>query len=156
MPIVKKSIVLKTFGGVIREEAIANAILTPGHLVELLSTGKIQKHGTAGGSAVERAFAVEDELQGKTIRDNYAANSRVQYNIFRSGDNVLAILADGENVVVGDKLESAGAGTLRKVVADTSAGTIKVQSVIAVALEAVDMSGSSGVDPSGRIAVRII
>lgn len=152
----KKTIALKHYGAVVRAEAIANAALTPGHLVELMSTGKVRKHATAGGSAVEKAFAVEDELQGKEIGDAYAINTLVQYDIFRPGDEVYARLANGENVAIGDKLESAGTGELRKVDADTSAGSIAVQSVVGVALEAVDMSGSSAVDPSGLIRIRVL
>jgi len=63
------------------------------------------------------------------------------------------ILYDGENVVIGDYLESNGDGTL-----------IKLGSGVAlfVALEALDLSGSSGAETSGelgynkRIAVRAL
>lgn len=150
----RKTIALKGAG--VRSEALANAGITPGMLVELLSTGKIQKHGTAGGSGVEKAFALEDELQGKEITDAYTTNTLVQYAIFSPGDVVNALLADGENAAIGSKLESNGDGKLRVVDADTSAGTIKVQSIVGVALEAVDMTGSAGEDPTGRIAVRIL
>ena len=148
------TITLKGHG--IRNEAIANAAITPGHLVELMSTGKVRVHATAGGAGVERAFAIEDDLQGNDIADAYATGAIVQYNIFRPGDEVYALLANGETAVIGSKLESAGDGTLRVVDADTSAGTIAIQSQVAVALEAVDMSDSSAADPSGRIKVRIM
>ena len=151
----KKTIQLK--GNGIRNEALANTSgILPGHLIELMSTGKIRVHATAGGSAPERAFAVEDELQGGEIDTAYSSGAIVQYNIFNRGDEVYAWLLNGESVVIGDKLESAGNGELRKVVADTSARTVAVQSIIGIALQAVDMSGSAGVDPTGRIAIRII
>ena len=148
------TIIIKGLG--VRNEAIANAAITPGHLVELMSTAKVRVHATAGGAGVERAFAVEDDLQGNDIADAYSAGDMVQYNIMLPGDEVYALLANGENASIGSKLESAGDGTLRVVDTDTSVGTIAIQSQVAVALEAVDMSGSSGADPSGRIKVRIM
>lgn len=149
----KKTIKLKKYSDVI-EELKANATITPGHLVELLSTGKIRAHGTASGNVLPM-FALEDELQGKSINDNYAENDKVQVWVPYRGDIVNAILKDGQNVVVGDFLESAGDGTLQKHVAD-STGAYLVNQIVGVAVEALDMSGSSGEDPSPRIAVRII
>jgi homospermidine synthase len=151
--ITKKTIKLKKYSDVI-EELVAHATITPGHLVELLSTGKIRAHGTASGNALPM-FALEDELQGKSISDNYGANDKVQVWIPYRGDIVNAILKDGQNVVVGDFLESAGDGTLQKHVAD-STGDYLVNQIVGVAVEALDMSGSAGEDPSPRIAVRII
>ena len=130
----------------VRNERIANATIKPGALVELMSTGKVRAHATAGGNA-QKAFAVEDDLQGKGIGDNYAADSRVQYNIFAPGDQVYAWLANAQNVAVGVFLESAGGGELR------AFGT---GVPVAVAVEAVDMSDSDGADPSGRIIVEVL
>lgn len=147
------TITLKGTG--IRSEALAVAAITPGHLVELTSADKIQKHSGAG-LAAERAFAVEDDLQGNDIDDDYSAGAIAQYNIYRPGDEVYALLANGESVAIGDKLESNGDGTLRKVDTDTSAATIEVGSIVGVAKAALDMSGSSLVDPSSnRLPVRI-
>ena len=152
----KKTIILRGSG--FRDEALAVAAITPGHLVELVNVagvGKVQKHGTAGGTA-EKAFAVEDELQGKEIGDDYAINTLVQYDVVQRGQIVNALLADGESAVIGSKLESNGDGALKVVDADATVSDIGVGSVIGVALEAVDMSDSTGADPTGRIAVRIL
>jgi hypothetical protein len=128
-------------------EAPANAAITPGQLVELLSTGKIQKQATAKAD-VERAFAIEDYLQGKSIGDDYATDNIVQYLVLKSGDVVLAILADGEKVANGDKLEAALAGELQKFTNGTR---------LAVALEACDASDSAVMPVvERRIAVRIM
>jgi len=144
-------------GDPVREEYTAAAAITPGHLCEITSAGTIQAHSTAGGFA-EKLFAIEDELQGKEITEAYDAttNKQVLCGIFRPGDQVYALLANGETAVIGSKLESQGDGTLRVVDTDVSVGDIAVQSIVAVALEAVDMSGSSGADPSGRITIRIV
>lgn len=148
-----KTIVVKGQG--VRKERIANAAITPGHLVEVMSTGKLRKHATAAGTA-QKAFAVEDDLQGKVISDDYAAASIVQYNVMQPGDEVYALIKDGETIVIGDYLESGGDGTLQKQ-SVTSAGEVEYPgSAVAVALEAVDMSGSSAADPSGRCIVEIL
>ena len=149
----KNTIKLKKYTDVI-EEFVANAAITPGHLVEVMSTGKVRVHATAGGNVLPM-FALEDELQGKGIDDAYAANAPVQVWIPNRGDIVNCLLKDGQNVAIGDFLESAGNGKLQKHVAD-STGDIYTQSIVAQAIEAVDMSGSSGEDPDGRIQVRIV
>ena len=146
------TVVLKGTG--VRFEALANAGITPGHMVEVISTGKIQVHATAGGSA-EKAFAIEDDLQGNDIADAYAAGDIVQYNVMAPGDVVYGLLANGETAAIGAKLESAGDGTLRVVDADASVADVIPGSIVGVAMTAVDMSDSSAADPDGRIEVRI-
>lgn len=148
-----KTIVLKGLG--VRFEAVANAAITPGHLVELMSTGKIRVHSDSDGHA-EKAFAVEDDLQGQIISHAYEAAERVQYEIFSPGCVVNALIADGQNVAIGDPLSSNGDGTLKKYTpADSGSDLVEPNAIVAYATEAVDMSGSTGEDPSGRCAVRI-
>ncbi len=149
-----KTIVVKGTG--IRAEAIANAAITPGDLVEVMTTGKLRVHAGAGLVAAAH-FAVEDDMQGRAISTDYDADDLVQYETFNSGDEVLANLANGEVVAIGTKVESNGDGQLRAVDTDSSAATIEVGSIIGEAMEALDMSGSSLVDPSSnRFRVRII
>lgn len=139
----------------IRKEALADGAITPGHLLERTSAGKFKVHSSAGQNAT-RLFAIEDDLQGKEIGDAYATGARVSAHVFRTGDEVYALLADGQNVAIGDFLESAGDGTLRKHSASSASVVEYPEAVVAMALEAVDMSGSAGVDPSGRIVVEIV
>jgi len=148
-----KTITLK--GDPVRFERVAAAGITPGHLIELTSADAVQAHATAGGTAMT-CFALEDENQGKGITDAYTVANVVLAAVFKPGDEVLGLLANGETAAIGTLLESYGDGTLRVVDVDASAGEIAVQSVVGVALEVVDMSGSSGVDPSGRIRVLVI
>ncbi len=157
MTIYAKTITLKGTG--MQEEALANAAgVKPGHLLYLMSTGKVAVHPTAGGNA-EKMFAIEDELQGNGIDDAYAISNLVQYKIMERGSWVNAILKNGENVAIGDPLESAGNGELQKHTPDVDSAadveTIYGLGIVGYAIAAVNMSGSSGVDPSGRIAVRI-
>ena len=165
----QKTIPVKWFTPV-QEEYVANAGITPGHLVELMSTGKVRVHATAGGNA-EKTFALENELEGQGINDAYAATDPVQVGIFRTGDVVLAMLVDdGTAATIGAYLESAGDGTLQVHVADTGdhssaeAGGVTAvlpNQIVAIALEALDLSGSSGEESSdilttGRLLVRIV
>lgn len=154
------TIKVKKYSDVIEEYAAAGAI-TPGMLVELKSATTVGYHATENGNALPM-FALEDELQGNGIDDAYAAADRVQVWIPYRGDNVYGLLEDGEDVSAGDFLVSAGDGKLKKYVAETfgdsasDTGTIYPNQIVAQALEAVDMSGSSGADPSGRILVCIV
>lgn len=138
------------------EEGVAAAAITPGHLVEVNSDGKLQVHSTEGGNVLPMV-AIEDSLQGGLITKAYAADDRVQAWIPTRGDIANMILADGETVAIGDFVESAGDGTVKKTVAAESGDVITPASpIVGVALEAVDMSGSAGEDPSNRILIRIV
>lgn len=135
---------------VLIEEPAAGAI-TPGMLLLMDATGDLVAHSAAGDLA-EKMFALEDSLQGNTIDDDYAADDLVRAGIFEPGAVVLALLADGESTAIGDFLMSDGAGAL----AVDDGSTYERGAAVAVALEAVDMSDSSTVDPSPRIRVRIL
>ena len=153
------TIKLKKYSDVI-VEAVANATITPGMLIELMSTGKVRAHASAGGNVAPIMVALEDELQGKGIDDDYAANAPVQCWIPYRGDEVNAIVKDGQNIAIGDLLESAGNGEVQKHVADVDSSNditfIYPNQIVGVALEAVNMSGSSLADPDGRIRMRIV
>ena len=146
------TVIIKGTG--MRYEALAAAAVDPGKLLELDSAGKVKHHATAGGRA-ERAFAVEDDVQGNDKSDQYASGALVQYEIVGPGTIVNARIYNGENIAIGDKLVSQGDGTLKEHDAYSSATTVE-EDVIAVAVEACDMSGSSGEDPTGWCKVRII
>jgi hypothetical protein len=157
---VKHSVKIKNYSDVI-EELVAGGAITPGHLIALGSAGTVAVHAVAGGNALPPMFALEDELQGKTIDDAYASGNRVQVWIPNRGDVVNALLKDGENIAKGDLLESAGDGTLQKHVADVDSSndiTSIVYPVVGQAIEAIDLSGSSGTHPTSgyRIQIRIV
>jgi hypothetical protein len=116
------------------DEAPASAALSPGHLIERISTGKVRKHATAGGVSL-RMFAIEDSLIGKTIDDAYAADDIVRHVIASPGDVVYAILKAGQSVVIGDDLVSNGDGTLIKRVPATHTD---MTSIVAKADETLD------------------
>ncbi len=123
-----KTIVLRGKG--IRKERLATAVaITPGYLIERTpSASTVREHGTAGGFA-QRMFAVENEVVGGGIDDDYAASDNILYEVLPPGAEVFALLAASAPAIVeGDLLESAGDGTLRVQVAvadltDDSGGT---------------------------------
>jgi len=149
----RKSIIV--LGDGVRKELTATAVaITPGFLVERAAGGTVQAHSNAGQTA-QKAFAVEDDMQGKEIGDNYAASAVVQFNVFKAGDEVLALLDNGEKSAIGDFVESAGNGRLR-VNRGSSSLTEYPSSIVGIALEVVDMSDSSAADPTGRILIEIM
>lgn len=150
------TICLKSLSERIVKELVANAALTPGMLVEEMSTGKVRKH--AGDDAfVTAMFALEDELQGKEISEAYAADDIVKCWYPQHGEEVYALLADGENASIGSKLSSNGDGYLR-VYASPESAIEETGAIVAIAKEAVNRSTSSGGDTNvtGRIRVEII
>lgn len=135
-------------------EKQANAELYPGHLLERMSTDKVRKHSTSEGTCALPMFAIEDENQGNGIDDAYAADDRVVCWIPQRGDQVYAVLADGENVAIGDYLESNGDGTLKEYDAsgqDSDADPIALNRIVAQADEALNLSDSSGAESSGTL-----
>lgn len=148
-----ETIKIKKYSDIVIERD-ANAAIIPGSLVELISTNKVQKHATAAGKH-SFMFALEDELQGKGINDNYAAGDKVQVWVAGRGDIVNALLQDEANITIGTYLESAGEGRLKAF----GSGVI-----VGVAVEAKDLSTfPEGSDSSAggqyynpRIKVQII
>lgn len=147
------TIKIKKYSDVI-EEIEAAGTITPGMLLELDSAGKVVAHNSAGENAL-LMFALEDELQGNDIDDDYSSGDMVHVWIPYRGDQVYALLADGETAAIGDFLESNGAGALQ-VYSAGSAGVVEYpNAIVGVATEAVDLSASANTTV-GRIIVRII
>lgn len=145
-----RKIVLKSACN-IAEEAFAAAALTPGHLVALDSNGKVAKHATEGGRG-ERLFAKESVLQGRGIDTAYAQDELVFLHVGQPGDEVNAFIKAGQAIAIGEQLISAGDGTLESVADDVSGVTIN--QVFAVAVEALDLTGSGAV--ATRTRVRLV
>lgn len=150
-----KTVILKRYNNV-QFEAIAHEAITPGSLVEVMSTGKIKNHATAQGNAIPY-FVIEDAIMGKTIDDNVAQGDLARVMVAGRGDEVYAILDTSQTIVVGDLLASAGDGTLEEFTAikcdsNASAGAVTTPlQAVAVALEAVTTTSATK-----RIKVRII
>lgn len=125
---------------IINEDGVASAAITPGHLVEGVTS--VAKFSTAGGPA-PRTFALERDELGDDIDVDYAADDNVKVGSFAPGMRVNALIASGENISEDQWLEPSDDGTLRA----QSAGTR-----IARALEAVDNSAGPS---EARIRVEV-
>lgn len=139
------SIILKNYGNNF-EEKVAAGTIYPGMLIERTSADKVQAHSTEGGN-MSAMFAIEDALQGNDIDDAYSADDQVRIWHAQPGDQVLACLADGENISIGDYLQSKGDGTLETFDASlgiVSGGEYAPAGVKLRALEARNISTSSG------------
>lgn len=114
-------------GSPAHREGVANAAITPGMLIEQMSTGKFRAHATAAGVVPSKLFAREEEYVGGNIDTAYAANDQLPYMVCQPGDQVYALVAaSAAAIVIGDLLESDGAGMLRKkatYLTDNSGGT---------------------------------
>lgn len=155
----KNTIKLKNYSNIMEEYVATAVAITPGSLLELDNAGKVKAHATAAGNVLVPMVACEDELQGGSIDTVLAAGARVQVWIPTRGDQAYMLLKDGENVAIGDALESAGDGTLQKHVVDVDSAadveTLYTRPIVAVALEAVDLTGSANTTAK-RIQVRIV
>ena len=147
-----ETIILK--GDPIMKELEAGGTITPGHMVERESDGTIEVHDTAGTAALA-CFAKENDIAGDDLTHDYLINEKVLFFVGRSGDEVLAILADGENAVIGSFLESNGDGQLRVVEVDSSAATIIIGSIVAQSIVTLDLSATGFALAARRIQIEI-
>jgi hypothetical protein len=136
--VLPKTILLRGRGR--RREAPAAATITPGMLVDYNSSGNFVPHATAGGK-IPGIIAVEGVIGptvgsltgGSGIDDSYVSGDYVQAEQLYPGCDVYGLVAAAAAAIVrGDKLESAGNGTVRKFTTGIVCGE---------ALEAVDNSG---------------
>jgi len=126
---------------VVNEEESALAAITPGHLLELTSTG-VQRN-TDDAANVAPNFALERDELGNDIDVAYAVGDKVKVGAFHPGQRVYAWLASGQNVAKGAYLTSNTTGLLT---ATGVTATVRM----ARALEAVNASADA------RIRVEIV
>jgi hypothetical protein len=158
------TIKLTKYSDVIVEYEVAEAVI-PGALVAPVAGAEtITNHATAGGNAVPM-FALEDELQGKGIGDDYATGDRAQVWIPYRGDIVNALLSTNQHIAIGDFMESDGEGKLQKFAGDVGDSTTvtKLLSIVGVALEHKHDDEGSGSESSAgglyhnpRIKIRVV
>lgn len=87
--------------------------ITPGMLCEY-DTSYVKPHANAGQNA-SPIFAVENAIIGDDIDTAYTTDGEAVLLAFcEPGTEIYAFLATGNNVSIGDLLESDGAGALQK------------------------------------------
>lgn len=141
-------------GEPIIQEALSAAASTivPGDLIEFTSAGTVQEHSTAAVNAA-KLFADENIPVAGTIDDAYGAAETVRFGTAHSGQKINArVAAAAPAIVIGDVLESAGDGTVRKAVADAATDTVQRDAIVGYADEAVDNSGGGTVV---RLRIRV-
>jgi hypothetical protein len=100
----------------------ASAAITPGHLIERTNNAGVirwRKHATAGGDTAP-AIATDQSMLNKSVDDDYAANDLVEASILHAGATAWMLIASGQDIAAGQKLESAGNGTLRALASGTA------------------------------------
>ena len=145
MAITHYTIKLKKYSDVI-EEHVAGGTIYPGMLLIMSADDTVVAHNDDAPANCLPMFALDEP---------YVSGDQVQCWIPYRGDQVYAILEDGADVSVGTFLESNGSGYLQ---AYTSG------KVVGIAMEALDLSGSTGAEDSSeapfgtarRIKVRIV
>jgi hypothetical protein len=116
--------------GVVRQEAIADEALTPGHLVRFDADEELELHAAADGAVPGKLVVLEDQTPDTTtypttaaIDIPYAANDLAYYAEGVPGDVFNMILASGQTATMGiSPLVSNGDGTLKT--ATVGAGTL--------------------------------
>jgi hypothetical protein len=95
-------------------EADAAEIITPGHIVQQNSAGKFIKNTVAANSEVSPIVAVENDIFGKGIDDNWAVNDRVYAQHLRSGCEFMGIVAAAHASAINynDPVTTAADGTI--------------------------------------------
>lgn len=143
-------------------ERVAGASdILPGYLVAIDGDNEIAPHDAEGGDArplfvLESPYA-QDHTQ-PAIDQAYTENDLARVVFAQPGDVIYAWLAAGEDVDIGDALESAGDGTLQEhtptEISGTGPHTIPSRAIVAYAEEAVDANVGTS-PPDARIRVRV-
>ncbi len=135
----------------------ASVDITPGMLCDY-DGADVKPHATAGGNA-SPIFAVENEIIGDDIDTAYTSDGEtVKLAFCNPGAEVYAWLETGNNVSIGDLLESNGAGALQKHTAQAvneggaATYTIYARGPVARAIEA--QNNTSGAN--ARIKVEVL
>ena len=100
----------------------ASEAITPGHLIDSFNSGGVhrwRKHATAGGDT-GRIVATEMAMMNKGVDDAYALADLVEASTLQPGATAWMLIASGQTIVHGNKLESAGDGTLRILASGTA------------------------------------
>jgi hypothetical protein len=89
--------------------------ITPGHLIDSFNNAGVmrwRKHASAS-IAVAVTVATEMAMMNKGVDDAYAAGDLVEASVLMPGATAWMFIASGQTIVHGNKMESAGDGTLK-------------------------------------------
>jgi hypothetical protein len=89
--------------------------ITPGMLVDLFNNGGIiryRKHATAGGDCA-KAVLTQRSMLNEGVDNDTPAGDLAEVSVLSPGATAWMLIASGQNIAAGNKMESAGNGTLR-------------------------------------------
>lgn len=141
------------------EERTADSAIDAGDLVERTATG-VQSHSTDGGHLDQVLVAQDDRAMGYEAGDTLPSGDLIRMLVANSGVGLHLNLAAGSdladsteaNISEGDRLVSAGDGTVRQF--DDVDGDVDTD-VVAIAEEAVDNSGAAAGEDT-PLAVEVV
>lgn len=126
------------------EESRAGGTIKPGELGKINSSKQIIRHATAGGHAA--AIVVLENrkigtytssgITGNNLTTAYASGDLVPYMRMAPGMCANLMLKDGINFAAGDKLVSAGDGSLKKWTSE------ELGAIVAEVRDAVDLTSA--------------
>lgn len=138
------TILLESAGVPQLNERSAVAAITPGDFLERSLIGSYQRQSTAGQPG-PKLVALEQDLIGQGIDDDYAVGESVRAVYATPGNWIYAFVPAGAAaIVVGDDLQFDGTGCLIKAVAGT---------VVATSLQ--DVNNSAGASKA-RIEIEMV
>lgn len=125
-------------------DVATGAVITPGHIVDVNSTGQATVNGTAGKQPV--MVAVENDIFGKGIDDNWTEGERLIYQHLMPGHEFYGLVAaEGAAIAYDALIECHTDGTIK--------ATSTAANAIGRARTAVD--NSAGTAPA-RVRVLVI
>ncbi len=131
------------------EHKANSALIYPGMLVDIDANNEVAPHAVVGGKNLA-LFAAEDALQGKTIATIYEDDSIVTCYQFPQGSEVYGLIADGQDLEIGDPVMSNGAGLL---IAIGDASGADADWIIGYMMETADLTGSNTENTTFRVRV---
>ena len=148
---IRNTIKLKKYVDIIEELPRAGTDIKPGMLVELNSDGKVEPHDDEDENVLPM-FALEDELQGGTIDDDYDTEDEpVQVWVPQRGEIVWALIDEGADPNVGDFVSSNGAGRVKIFTNFADDTTVYPTAIVGQVIESKDTDGEEH-----RVKIRII
>ena len=130
------------------DEHVASAAITPGYLIELHSdsgTLSWRKNASATNQAT-MAIALDDPARNKGIDDDYADGDKVRAAFLRPGAVFYGEIPSGQDIAVGDYLQSNGNGQLKEATAATATANV-------ARFQSLDAPGAVAADTRLRVVV---
>jgi hypothetical protein len=91
----------------------ASESITPGMGVELFNSAGVIRFRKATAALAGALVATNQSMLNKGVDDVYAAGDLMEVSAAQNGSTWWMLLASGQNIAAGNRLEHAGDGTLR-------------------------------------------